>query len=84
MSKQKSEYGVFKIAGENYALRQGGFKNSYACEQWIKSQVKTGVDMSGNFAIMSIRRRFQLETKTTVSVKLVDSDATPKSAKSVE
>jgi hypothetical protein len=74
--KTKNDYGVYKVQGDSFILKKGGFANSYECEKWIRNQVKStkgDADLSGEFAIMSLRRKFSLETKSTVSVKLVDS-----------
>jgi len=73
MAKSKSSYGVYKVDGESFTLRKGGFANSYECEKWVRqSAKKEGAGLEGDFAIMSERRRFTLKTSTTVSVKLVD------------
>lgn len=75
MAKNKNSYGVYKIERDSFTLKKGGFENSYACEKWVRNQVKIAdadEKMDGEFAIMSMRRKFSLQTKTTVSVKLVD------------
>jgi len=73
---EKNNYGVYKVDGDSFILKKGGFANSYECEKYVRQQAKhEGAGLAGEFAIMSLRRRFSLETKTTVSVKLVDAGA---------
>jgi len=83
---ETNNYGVYKVEGETLKLKKGGFSNTYECEKWIRGQVRgnTDKDMGGEFAIVSLRKRFTLETKTTVSVKLVESDARPSTPKTDE
>jgi len=72
----KSDYGVYKIDGDNLVLKKGGFANTYECEKWVRAQAKKeGAGLEGEFAILSLRKKFTLQTKTTVTVKLIDSDA---------
>lgn len=74
--KTKNDYGIYSVknGGKTFTLVKGGFKNSYECEKWLRNEIKKseGSELGGEFAILSLRRKFTLKTKTHVSVKFVD------------
>lgn len=78
--KTKNDYGIYSVknGGKTFTLVKGGFTNSYECEKWLRNEINNdikkseGNELGGEFAILSLRRKFTLKTKTHVSVKFVD------------
>ena len=85
---ENNNYGVYKVDGKSFILKKDGFANTYECQKWIRGKVSKSedeaVDMGGEYAIMSLRKKFKLQTKTTVSVKLIESGSEQPASKTVK